>query len=133
MNFAFVSALVLLAYVVFVATAEMLIGVIQPDMEDVVVLTTTDAQDNRAVRKLAGFHHNDALYISSNHWLRGWYRRALENPDVEVTFRGDTAPYSVVRVRGAERKKIAKHYKMGFVLRFICGFAPSRFVRLDPR
>ena len=33
---------------------------------------------------------------------------------------------------GQELARISDAYRMGFVLRFICGFAPSRFLRLDP-
>ena len=32
-----------------------------------------------------------------------------------------------------EAFRVADAYRMGFVLRFVCGFAPSRFLRLDPR
>lgn len=132
MNFLNVVAFVVVGYLGFVVLAEILIGFIQPDMDGVVVLVTTDAQGQKVHRKLAGFEHNKALYISSNHWLRGWYYRTLDRPTVDVTHKGVTRRYKAVQVEGAERKSLSKAYKMGFVLRFICGFAPSRFLRLDP-
>ena len=61
-------------------------------------------------------------------WLRGWYDRALENPEVEVTRDGVTTARVAVPVAGAERDRLADAYRMGFVLRFVCGFAPSRFL-----
>ena len=68
---------VLLAYALFVALAEALIGILQPDMEGGVRLTTTDAEGRDSERKLACLRLEGRLYIASNHWLRGWYRQAL--------------------------------------------------------
>jgi hypothetical protein len=109
--------IVLLVYVGFVALMEALIGYIQPHMDGGVRLTTTDAEGRTSKRMLAGARLDGKLYIASNHWLRGWYRQALAEPSVLAEVDGVQAVYT---------------YRMGFVLRFICGFAPSRFLRLDP-
>lgn len=126
------GAVALLGYVGFVAVMEAAIGTIQPEMEGGVVLTTTDAAGQTSQVTLAGFEFEEKLYVSSNHWLRGWYKRARANPRVEVIVEGVPTPRVAVPVEGAERDRLAEAYRMGFVLRFICGFAPSRFLRLDP-
>ena len=130
-----ILAAVLLGYVVFVAFMELAIGLLQPDMDGVgIVLTTRDAEGEPSSRALAGFEFEDRLYVSSNHWLRGWYHRALANPDVTVTADGQETKRIAVPIEGEELERVAEAYGVGFHLgfRFICGFAPSRFLRLDP-
>ena len=127
-----ILASILFGYVAFVALMELAIGLLQPDMDIGVVLTTRDAEGEASRRKLAGVVFDDHLYVSSNHWLRGWYHQALANPEVEVDVDGVPTPHVAVPVEGTERDRLAALYRMGFVLRFICGFAPSRFLRLDP-
>lgn len=133
MNFVWLIVYVLLGYVAFVAVAEGLIRFVQPDMEGGVTLFVTDAQGHEIKRNLASLEHEGALYISSNHWLRSWYDAALKNPEVEIIRNGVRGPYTAVPIKGAERATVSELYRMGFVLRFICGFAPSKFLRLDPR
>jgi hypothetical protein len=132
MKLAKIFAGVVLGYAAAVAALEVAIWHFQPDMPGAVVITTTDTKGVPMDRTLAGFRHNGALYVASNHWLRGWYHQALENPNVEVTVNGSRRPYTAVSVDGAEREELAAAYSMGFVLRAMCGFAPSRFLRLDP-
>jgi hypothetical protein len=127
-----IVSIVVLGYVGFVALAEGLIGYIQPHMDEGVTLTTTDAEGRTSERRLAGAKLEGKLYVASNHWLRGWYNRALAHPSVLVDVDGVRAAYEAVPVEAEERDRIADAYRMGFVLRFICGFAPSKFLRLDP-
>ncbi len=121
-----------LVYVGFVALMEGLVGYIQPQMDIGVTLTTTDDEGRKLDRILAGARLEGKLYVASNHWLRGWYKRALANPNVFVELDGVRGAYRAVPIKGEERARIANAYSMGFVLRFICGFAPSKFLRLDP-
>ena len=123
---------VVLGYAAFVALAEGLIGMLQPNMDEGITLTTTDSKGRRSERKLACLKLDGKLYIGSNHWLRGWYRQALAEPDVLAEVDGVQAAYSAVSIQGEERARISDVYRMGFVLRFLCGFAPSKFLRLDP-
>jgi len=132
MQIAQTLALVLVAYLLFVALMETLIGVIQPDMDIGVSLTTTDPAGKASTRKLAGARIDGKLYVSSNHWLRGWYHQALAEPRVRVEVDGVDRPYRAVPIEGEEWERVSELYRMGFVLRFICGFAPSKFLRLDP-
>ena len=133
MKIAMVIATVLVVYVCLVAILEGLIGYFQPDMEGGVKLITTDSGGRESDRMLAGFRIDERLYVSSNHWLRGWYHQALANPEVHAVVDGQRQRFTVVRVEGDERARLSDAYKMGFILRLVCGFAPSRFLRLDPR
>ncbi len=133
MEIARILSIVVLAYVGFVALMEVVIGSIQPSMEGGVRLTTVNAEGRKSGRMLFGARMEGKLYVASNHWLRGWYHRALASPIVEVDVGGVRGAYEAVRVEGEERARLAHAYRMGFVLRFLCGFAPSKFLRLDPR
>ena len=133
MNAIWIVGTLFLGYVCFVAVAEGAIRLFQPEMEGGITLVVSDGQGGRITRNLAVLDHNDALYISSNHWLRSWYYAVLKNPDVDGIRNGQRAAYTAVPIEGQEWMTVSKNYKMGFVLRLICGFAPSRFLRLDPR
>lgn len=124
--------IVVLVYVGFLALMEALIGFIQPWMQEGARLKTTDAEGRTPERMLAGARFDGRLYVGSNHWLRGWYRQALAERRVLVEVDGVEAAYSAVSIEGEERARVSDAYRMGFVLRFICGFAPSKFLRLDP-
>jgi hypothetical protein len=73
------------------------------------------------------------LYVAANHWPRAWYRRALENPDVQVTLDGEKRDYRAVRVTGVEHDRVEGENGVGLVFRILTGFPPRYFVRLDPR
>ena len=55
--------------------------------EQWLVITTADA-DGSEDTVIAGVESGGALYVSANHWPRGWYRRAIANPNVVVTRAG---------------------------------------------
>ena len=122
----------LLAYVGLVVVFETLLGVLQPDTGDTIVITTTDAHgvstDRVLWRDFAGGRH----YASANHWPRAWYRNALENPRVRVTMDGTTADYIAVPVDDEEHERVAAEIGNGILFKLMVGFAPQRFLRLDP-
>ena len=128
-----IAAIVFASYVAMVMVFEVLIGTIQPGMDVGILLTTTDSGGKTYDRMLAGVRMDDHLYVSANHWPRSWYNRALANPAVEVTVDGKRSPYTAVSPEGAELDRIKDKYRFGFIFRFITGFAPRRFLRLDPR
>ena len=132
MEIARILLIVILVYGGFVALMEVAIGSIQPSMDGGVRLTTVDAEGRTSDRMLFGARLEGKLYVASNHWLRGWYKRALASPMVDVDVDGVRGAYEAVPVVGEERARLADAYRMGFVLRFLCGFAPSKFLRLDP-
>jgi hypothetical protein len=73
------------------------------------------------------------LLVAANHWPRAWYHRALENPDVRVTRKGETADYRAVPVSEEERTRLLGESGFPRVAYFFTGFAPRQFLRLDPR
>ena len=135
-----VLAIGVATYLVVVAAFECLVVVmgkrqadsgIGPD-ENWLVITTTGAAGSQDT-VVAGVESGGRLYVAANHWPRGWYQRAVENPDVEVTSAGKRAPYRAVPVTGAERGRISRDYSLPWVVRFLTGFPPRSFLRLDPR
>ncbi|HEY6599578.1 MAG TPA: nitroreductase/quinone reductase family protein [Pseudomonadales bacterium] len=103
-----------------------------PD-ENWLVLTTTGADGGAVDTVIAGVEVADALYVSANHWPRGWYRRALERPDVEIVRRGTKALYRAVPVDGDERARAIAGYRLPWIIRLLSGFPPRSFLRMDPR
>ena len=104
---------------------------VQPG-EDWIVITTSNANGSAEV-VVAGVESDGHLYVCANHWPRGWYRRVVENPDVDVTRAGERLAYRAVPVTGAERERIARDYPLPFAIRFLTGFPPRSFLRLDRR
>lgn len=123
---------VLVVYVVLVIVVESLLGYFQPETPQALIITTTDQDGTASDRVLAGFDMDDKLYVAANHWPRGWYNSALANPTVEIERNGERSTYTAVSVEGEERDRIAESYQLGFVIRFLTGFPPRRFLRLDP-
>jgi len=127
------------AYLALVVTVESLVAFmgarhagrgLDPE-EDWVLLTTVSADGARKDTVIAGVESQGQLYVAANHWLRGWYRRAVANPDVEVVREGRKLTCSAVPVSGAERDQIAGEYRLPFALRLLTGFPPRSFLRLD--
>ena len=122
----------LLAYVALVVVFETLLGVLQPDTGDTIVITTTDSDgvstDRVLGRDFAGGKH----YASANHWPRAWYNNALENSRVQVAMDGTTADYIAVPVDDEEHARVAAEIGNGLGFKLMVGFAPQRFLRLDP-
>jgi hypothetical protein len=104
---------------------------VQPG-EDWLVLTTAE-EGRRIDTVVAGVESDGKLYVSANHWLRGWYQRALQNPEVEVTRAGEQRAYRAGVVSGEEWGRIARDYHLPFWIRLLTGFPPRSFLRLDPR
>jgi len=125
-------------YVIFVVVFEAgFLGYYQPTLEStgipMLVIATTDESGESVERRLARFVTDDKIYVSAHHWPRGWYKRALKNPNVSVEIDGVTSNYVAVEVEGAEFEQVAAEHPLGFVTRFLMGFPPPRdILRLDP-
>lgn len=104
---------------------------VSPD-EQWLVMTTTGADGNHIDTVIAGVEVAGAPYVSANHWPRGWYRRAVEHPDVEITRAGTKGAYRAVPVDGDEQARAAAGYRLRVVVRVLTGFPPRSFLRLDP-
>ena len=120
------------AYIILVLILEGVIWKLQPDMEGAVTLHVK-AGDAVIKRTLYGLEYENNLYVSSNHWFRSWYYAILEEPSIQVERSGDLHPYVASSVEGEELSRVKQAYNMGLVLRVLCGFAPPRFLRLDPQ
>jgi len=104
---------------------------IAPGESWLLITTTGDSGSTDTV--VAGVESGGQLYVAANHWLHGWYDRALANPDVEIRRAGERLAVRAVPVTGEERARIARDYRLPWAIRFLTGFPPRSFLRLDPR
>jgi hypothetical protein len=134
-------AILLVAYIGIVIAFETLVVVmgsrqasrgVQPGEDWITITTTSDANASIDV-VVAGVESEGQLYVSANHWLRGWYHRVVANPDVDVTRAGEQFAARAVPVTGEERERIARDYSLPSVIRFLTGFPPRLFLRIDHR
>lgn len=127
-----IIAIVLGVYVAIVVAFESLIGYFQPVSADTVTITTFDAQGNSYDRVLSGLESSGEFYVAVNHWPRAWYHRLLENPQVRIARNDETRDYVAVPVVAEEASRVEREHAIGLVGRFLMGFPPRYFVRLDP-
>ena len=120
-------------YVGIVATFESLLGYFQPADAQTMVITTFDADGVGSDRVVARLETDGQLYVAANHWPRAWYRAALVNDRVEITFAGITAPYRAVLLQGAEHDRIDADHALPLGFRILTGFPPRYLMRLDPQ
>lgn len=123
----------LVGYVAIVTAFESLIGTFQPSDGTTLVISTRDAEGETHDRVVSRLESGGKLYVAANHWPRAWYRRALANPQVEVTIEGNRGPYEAVPVDEAERARVEADHPLPLVFRFLTGFPPRPFLRLDPQ
>ncbi len=126
-------AIFFLAYVGFVAAFESVMGYLQPETGETLILATTAADGTSSDRVLAHLESAGQLYVSAHHWPRAWYNRALENPKVQVTIDGETKNYLAVPATGEEHDRVDGDNGIGLQYRILMGFAPRSILRLDPR
>jgi len=128
-----IAAIVALVYVGVVTVFESLLGYLQPTDGSTVVITTFDRDGTPHDRTVSRIRTDSNLYVAANHWPRAWYRRALANPDVQVTMGGEKRDYRAIPVSSAERDRVNGDNRLGVVFRILTGFPPRHFLRLDPR
>jgi hypothetical protein len=128
-----ILAIVVLIYVAIVVAFESLIGFAQPANPSTLSLTTYDPDGTAHDRVLSRLDTDGKVYVSANHWPRAWYRRVLAKPEVQATIDGKKGDYRAVPVEGAEHDRVEREHPHGFLFRFVTGFPPRYFVRLDPR
>jgi len=120
-------------YIGIVVVFETLLGVFQPQNESTLVLTVTDDQGNEDDRVLSRLESNGELFVAVNHWPRAWYRKALQNPDVQVTIDGERRDYRAIAASKPEHQRLLAEHPHGLAFKFLTGFPPRYFVRLEPR
>ncbi len=73
------------------------------------------------------------LFVAANHWPRAWYNEAIENSQVQVTIDGQRGNYVAVPIDDdTEWERLDTQFAHPFLFRFITGFPPRLFLRLDP-
>ena len=99
------------------------------------VITTTAEDGTSNDRILAYLESQGQLFVVASHWPRAWYYRALENPNVQVTLAEEKANYLAGPVSEEELVRLHAYAETNipFLFRFLSGFAPMDFLRLDPR
>ena len=98
-----------------------------------IVITTRDAEGNPYDRVLSPIERDGQLFVAANHWPRAWYRRALANPDVDVRRGDESGAYRAVPVSESERERLLEDSGFPLVAYVFTGFAPRKFLRLEPR
>ena len=134
-----IAAILLGLYVVLGVSLDAAIGFLQPQQPNTAVLRTFDASGGSKDTVLGLLDDRGQLWVESGHWFRGWYRRVVANPDVELVRGGQAAPYratpldtpeavdTVTRLMG---KGSSSRY---WIARTLLLFAPIKPVKLDPR
>lgn len=109
------------------------VAAFQPEVGDVIVVTTLDAEGVAYDRVVSPIDEGEQLYVSVNHWPRAWYRRALANPEVRVTRGGETREYRVVHLEGEQHDAFLARHPRSLLVSAMMGFAPREILRFDPR
>ena len=120
-------------YVGIVVVFESGLGFAQPANEATLVIATADEGGSYGERVVSRLESGGQLYVAANHWPRAWFRRALANPEVRITLDTEPQDYLAVAVSGAEHDQVDADNPLSLAFRFITGFPPRHFVRLDPR
>ncbi len=134
-----VKILVIVAglYVGLVVVFESLLGYFQPRGEENLVVTLTEDDGSKTQRVLSLFESQGELYLAANHWPRGWFNQVKEQPEVHIEFGGahsaQSGDYRAVLVQGADHDRVLADNRLPFFARFLMGFPPREFMRLDAR
>jgi len=128
-----IAAIVALVYVGIVTAFESLLGYLQPTGGSALVITTFDRDGTPHDRVVSRIRTDGHLYVAANQWPRAWYRRALTNPNVQITMGGEKRDYRAVPVTGAEHERVDRARHLGMGVRILTGFPPRHFLRLEPR
>ncbi len=134
-----VKIVVILAivYALIVTVFESLLGYYQPRGEENLVITLVEDDGSKTQRVLSLFESQGELYLAANHWPRAWFSQVKKNPDVHIEFGGaheaESGEYTAVLVSGADHDRVLADNELPFVARFLMGFPPREFMRLDAR
>ena len=85
-----IIVIVCVVYVGIVVAFESLLGHFQPAGRGTMSITTTQEGGGKHTRVVARLETDGKLYVAANHWPRAWYHEALKDPDVAITFNGET-------------------------------------------
>ncbi len=121
-------------YVGLVVLFEASIGYFQPTYDGTLSLTVYDEDDQPQTRVLSKIEHSGNVYVAVNHWPRSWFNDLQANPTIKVAYNevDFTGTAIVVDTATAEYARLDSDLAAPFVFRFLTGFPPRRFVRLEP-
>jgi hypothetical protein len=122
---------VLALYVLLVVLFESLLGFYQPQQGNTMVITTFGDDGQANDRVVARLEIEDEIFVAVNHWPRAWARRLRNNPNIQMTYEGVTGNFSAVVLSGAEHEQGKVDFSVPFLFKFLTGFPPRYFVRLD--
>ena len=125
-----ISISLVVLYIGLVVLFESWLGYSQPSNANSLVIITFEGQEAKD-RVLSAVNNNEKLYVSANHWPRAWYRQALSNPNVEVTYKGEKNSYLAIPIEGKEHDRLMKEHAHPLTFRILTGFPPRYFLRLD--
>jgi hypothetical protein len=134
-----IAAIILGVYVLLGLGIDAAIGWFQPQAGNTAVLRTFDDAGTPHETVLALHDDGGTLWVESGHWFRGWYHRAMRNPEVELVRGDQVGVYRAVPVDTPESlenmtRLMGKGEGAGYwVGRTMLLFAPIKPVRLDPR
>ena len=125
---------VLIGYLGLIVAFESMIGILQPQQGQVLTITTTGDDGAENDRVLAWLDDDGTVFVSANHWPRAWYEEAIANPRVKVAIDGERGEYLAVPIEDdAEWERLDTKFAHPFLFKFITGFPPRLFLRLDPQ
>lgn len=120
-------------YVAIVVIFETMIGVMQPQAGNTLVIISKDAAGVSSNRVVSRLESDGKLYVATNHWPRAWYNQTLANPAVQIVAHGAKTDRRAVPVEGADHDRLDVEHGLPLAFRFVTGFPPRYFLRLDPR
>ncbi len=125
---------VLVGYLGLIVAFESMIGILQPQQGQVLTITTTGDDGVENDRVLAWLDDDGTVFVSANHWPRAWYEEAIANPRVTVAIDGERGEYLAVPIEDeTEWERLDTKFAHPFLFKFITGFPPRLFLRLDPQ
>lgn len=123
-------------YVGIVVVFESLLGYYQPKGDDNLVITVTEDDGSKSQRVLSLFQSQGELYLAANHWPRAWFRQVQKQPNVHLEFGGERADrsghYVAIPISDADHDRVLNDNRIPFVGRFLMGFPPREFLRIEP-
>ena len=82
---------------------------------------------------LGRFEDGNRIFASAHHWPKSWYHEAIDQREVEAIINGVRGRYFAVAIGDAsEHARLSRVFPLPFAFRFLTGFPPRAFLRLDP-
>ena len=120
---------------------EAVLGFFQPLPEGAIKVRTFDTDGSAHETVVQLWEGPDGvLWLESGHHFRGWYRRAVAHPSIEIVVGDETRPYTAVPLDTKEARAEVRAIKQAVNGKLMDrlywaqkGFAAMKPVRLDPR